>query len=246
MMFPITHMWFAEKVLGFRDSNVILGAIFPDIVISGSLDYKQTHYCGFPLYHYLKDGNPVFAKAMVTHTVDPMGLDYYGDESYQSGYKGYCFQKGQRIVDQVIEVCKIPESYGLWKAHNFIEMGIEMHVSEQNQYLLKALHEAFLDQEAIKTAGEQIEHYFGLKRNVILESFKGFSKFIEIEKMDSYTLAEKYDLQMQSKHNTFIDIEGAAEIIDFSKKIIIADIEEFFQYCHSNITRMLEGGDNHE
>lgn len=244
-MFPITHVWFAEKTLGFRDNSLILGAIFPDIVITGCLDYKQTHY-SFELYDYLVGSCSTFARAMITHTVSPKGLDYYGDECYKSGYKGYCFQKGHLIVNQVIDACNIPESFGLWKAHNFIEMGVELNIMDSNPDLNDALHKAFLDSSAIKRVAEPIETYYGLRKNKIIESFKRFSQYIELDKSDCHTMAAKYNLQMQSKHNIRIDVDKAAIIIEGCRGLIKADFDEFIQYCGSEIKNMLEGGDNHE
>ncbi|OGO78344.1 MAG: hypothetical protein A2Y23_12200 [Clostridiales bacterium GWB2_37_7] len=239
-MFPITHIWFAEKVMGFRDNSLILGAIFPDIVISGCLDYKQTHYCGFGLYNDLVESNQTFAKAMITHTVDPKGLDYYGDENYKSGNKGYCFQKGQLIVDQVIDACNIPEGFGLWKAHNFIEMGIELNIIDNQQILLSDLHRAFQDYAAIEQAAWLIEDYYTLRRNEIVESYKKFSQYIELDKSDCHTMAAKYNLQMQSKHSISIDVEKTAEIIDRCRSLIKSDFQEFIQYCSINVKNMLD------
>lgn len=245
-MFPITHIWFAEKIMGFRDPSLVLGAIFPDIVITDCLDYKQTHYCGFELYDYLIHDCPNFAKAMITHTVNPKGLDYYGDECYKSGYKGYCFQKGRLIVNQVIDACNIPESFGLWKAHNFIEMGIELNIMDGNPDINEELHRAFLDSTAIKQVAEPIEDYYGLRRNEIMESFKRFSQYIKLDKSDCHTMAAKYNLQMQSKHGINIDVDKAAYIIEDCRAFIKTDFDEFIQYCCSAIKNMLKGGDNHE
>jgi hypothetical protein len=244
-MFPITHIWFAEKVIGYRDSSIILGAIFPDIVIAGSLGYKQTHYCGYELYNYLSSSCSSFAKAMITHTVYPRGLDFYGDECYREN-KGYCFQKGQLIVDKVIEVCNIPEEMGLWKAHNFIEMAVELDIADRNQWLYKELRTAFEDSSSIKNAAEPIEKYYNLKRNDIIEAYKVFSQYIEMESYDSNTLALKYDLQMKSKHGIGIKVEKASELIQSCRTIINADIEEFFEYSEESVCNMLKGGDKYE
>jgi hypothetical protein len=245
-MFPITHTWFAEKVMGLKDNSLILGAIFPDIVITGCLDYKQTHYCGFELYNKLVDNNSNFAKAMATHTIYPKGLDYYGDERYKSGCKGYCFQKGQLIVNEVIDACNIPESFGLWKAHNFIEMGIELNIINNQQNLLEELHRAFLDKAAIEQVSGPIEGYFGLKRNEIIESYKRFSQYIEMDKTDCHSMADKYNLQMQSKHSIKIDVDRAAIIINNCRSLVETDFQEFIQYCGIRVKNMLDGGDNHE
>jgi hypothetical protein len=245
-MFPITHIWFAEKVMGFRDSSLVLGAIFPDIVITGCLDYMQTHYCGFELYHKLGGSRSAFAKAMITHTIYPKGLDYYGDECYQSGYKGYCFQKGQSIVNQVIDACNIPESFGLWKAHNFIEMGIELNITNSHPSLVDALNDAFRDKEAIEQVAGAIEDHFHLSKNEVVESYKRFSQYIELDKSDCYTMAEKYNLQMQSKHNIQINVDKAAAVINSCRSLVKDDFDEFIQTCGREVKNMLEGGANYE
>lgn len=244
-MYPTTHIWFAEKVLGRQSSDIVLGAIFPDIAITRCLNYTDTHYCGWKLYNHLEEYSKDFAKAMITHVVKPMGLDYYGDESYMSGYKGYCFQKGQQIVKQVIEACNIPEVFGLWKAHNFIEMGIELIVNEKNQTIASKLHKAFQDKDAISLVAKPIEEYYGLRSGIITESFEKYAEFIEIDKLNSYTLAEKYDMQMQSKHDISINVEKSAEIIQMCKDIVQPDLDDFIDYCSANITALLEGGENH-
>lgn len=245
-MFPITHIWFAEKLLKTRDSGLILGAVFPDIVITGCLDYKQTHYCGWPLYEYLKKEAPSFAKGMITHTIAPRGLDYYGDESYGQGYKGYCFQKGQQIVDAVVKACHLPQEFGLWKAHNFIEMGIELNLLQESPGLAEALHGAFCDEAALQQAGELLESYFDLKKYCINESFKRFSEYIELENSNSYKLAAKYDMQMRAKHGISIDIPRAAEIIEDSRSLVQEDFPPFIEACSSLVLDLFEGGDKNE
>lgn len=245
-MFPITHIWFAEKVIGFINNSIILGAIFPDIVITGCLEYRQTHYCGWKLVDYLKKSCPDFAQAVATHTVNPQGLDYYGDESYKSGYKGYCFQKGRFIEDQVIDACNIPKEFGLWKAHNFIEMGIELNVSDKNKHLVEALHRAFMDKDAVAKVSEPIERFYNLKKGEISDSYKRFAEYIELEESNCHTLAMKYDIQMKSRHSIAIDIEKAAGIIDCCRSLVDDDIQEFTEYCITKVKSMLVGGVNNE
>ncbi len=245
-MFPITHIWFAERLLKTRDNGLTLGAVFPDIVITGCLDYKQTHYCGRSLYEYLKGEASFFARGMITHTIDPRGLDYYGDESYKQGYKGYCFQKGQSIVDRVIKACRLPEEFGLWKAHNFIEMGIELNILQEDPGLAGALHRAFCDEANLRQAGELLESYFDLKKYCINESFKRFSEYIELENSNSHKLAAKYDMQMRSKHGISIDISEAAEIIEACRSLVKEDFPQFIEDCSGLVLDLFEGGDKNE
>jgi hypothetical protein len=244
-MYPITHIWFAEKVLGYRNNSVVLGAIFPDIAITRCLNYTDTHYCGFKLYNHLEDCCGDFAKAMITHVVKPMGLDYYGDESFMSGHKGYCFQKGQQIVGQVIEACNLPEVFGLWKAHNFIEMGIELIINERHPELVLELHKAFGDKDAISHAAKPIEEYYGLRDGLIIESFGSYAEYIEFDQLSSHSLAVKYDMQMQSKHGISIDVEKSGELIQRCKAIVQNDLDSFMDYCCTKVKALLEGGDEH-
>jgi hypothetical protein len=151
-MFPLTHIWFSEKVLGYMNNLTVLGAVFPDIVITKCLKYDNTHNVGFGIYEHFKKTNPSFmdfVKSMLTHTVNPNGLDYYSDEAYLNGYKGYCFQKGMEIEKEVIDACNIPEEYGLWKAHNFIEMGVELNIADSEPKLSQILHNSFCDKDLI-------------------------------------------------------------------------------------------------
>ena len=151
-MFPVTHIWFGEKVLGELDNQSILGTIFPDMVISGCLDYDTTHKSGWKLYEFFKKEYPEFlgfARGTISHGVDPKGLDYYGDEKYRGIEKGYCFQKAMEIVDKVVG-CSIPKELGLWKAHNFIEMAIEVEIDELNPVAHAKMKAAMKDQRVLK------------------------------------------------------------------------------------------------
>ncbi|MDF2521082.1 MAG: hypothetical protein K0R84_1710 [Clostridia bacterium] len=245
-MYPITHIWFAEKVLGYRNSSLILGAIFPDIAVTRCLSYLDTHYCGWKLYNHMKQYDSDFAKAMITHTVNPMGLDYYGDESYKSGYKGYCFQKAKEIAEEVIKACNIPENFGLWKAHNFIEMGIELNVIDADLSLHQDLYKVSQNKSVIDCIAKPVEDYYSLKSGQISESFKRYAEYIELEQPNSSTLAVKYDMQMQSKHGININIEESARIIQSCREIVREDIDEFMDYCTANIRVLVEGGDKSE
>lgn len=242
-MFPITHIWFSERVLGYRNSMTVLGAIFPDIVITKCLDYDHTHNCGWELYDYLTgacSGCGDFARGMITHTVNPKGLDYYGDESYGSGYKGYCFQKGSAVADEVIAACNLPEEFGLWKAHNFIEMGIEINIAESNQQLAGALHEALGDHNAIKTAASGLERYFELDENILANAIKSFTKFIDFSETNSRSLAYKYYAQTQVKHGLAIDIDESARIIEKCRGLVQEDFDGFIGFCTAKVHEMIE------
>ncbi len=241
-MFPITHIWFSKKVLGYMNNLTVLGSVFPDTVIRCCLSHDQTHDIGWGLYRYFEEHNKGFldfAKALATHTVNPNGLDFYGDEHYRSG-KGYCFQKAAEIEKEVIAACNIPESFGLWKAHNFIEMGIEMNIASSDRGLLTAFYEGLTDYELEKELCKLLDGYYGLKDMSVDKCFSRFSGYMELEDLSSIAFAGRYNRQMQVKHGISINIPEASKIIDKCRVIVKDDFEDFIGYCTEKVKTMLE------
>lgn len=242
-MFPITHIWFSRRILGFINNKTVLGSVFPDTVIKCSLTYDQTHNAGWGLYRYFKEQAEEhldFAQAMVTHTVNPNGLDFYGDEEYGIGYKGYCFQKAAAIEREVIDACNIPERFGLWKAHNFIEMGIEMNIADSENELINAFHRGLTDSSMIRELSCHIDNYYGLKGQSVADCFRRFTNFMELNELSSLALAKRYDVQMQAKHGIKIDITKCSEIIEESRSIVQEDFDSFIDFCTDKVRTMLK------
>ena len=242
-MFPITHIWFSRKVLGYMNNMTVLGSVFPDTVIKCCLTHNQTHNVGWELYRFIGEYRADcldFAKALVTHTVNPKGLDYYGDENYGSGYKGYCFQKAAEIEREVIEACNIPEKFGLWKAHNFIEMGIEMNIAYSNRELMDAFHDGLNDYSLERELSTILDKYYGLKDMTVCDCFSRFSGFMELKEVSSLTFAKRYNSQMQVKHGIEINIPKAGRIIEKCRSIVQDDFEDFIEYCTLKVETMLK------
>lgn len=245
-MFPITHIWFSREVLGHINNMTVLGSIFPDTVISGFLTYEQTHRVGWGLYDFFESNCAEyldFAKGVVTHTVNPRGLDFYADEEYGEGSKGYCFQKAREIELEVIDACNIPSSFGLWKAHNFIEMGVELNVAELERPLVKTLYNGLNDSGLVNAISVPLESYFGIKKLSISECMKRFSGFVELEHLNSRTLAQKYNRQMQTKHGISINIDKCSNIIEKSREIVKDDFDDFTEFCTKKVYDMLREED---
>ncbi|HOE57501.1 MAG TPA: hypothetical protein PLL98_09255 [Bacillota bacterium] len=242
-MFPLTHIWFSRKVLGYVNNMTVLGSVFPDTVIKCCLTYDQTHRAGWGLYDYFMDQSEEyidFVKAIAVHTVNPRGLDFYGDEEYGDGYKGYCFQKASKIEKEVITACNIPEKLGLWKAHNFIEMGIELNISDSEKELADIFTKGLNDKLLIRELSSHIDKYFGLKRMSTAECFSKFNDFLELEDLNSFTLSCRYNTQMQVKHGIEINISKCRDIIEKCRSIVEEDFEKFIAYCTEKVEAMLK------
>lgn len=249
-MFPMTHIWFSRRVLGHLNNMTVLGSVFPDAVIKCSLTYDQTHNSGWGLYEYFSKNAEEyldFARAVATHTVNPKGLDFYGDEEYGSGYKGYCFQKAVEIEEEVIEACNIPGKFGLWKAHNFIEMGIELNIVHSEKELVSIFHDGLTDTRLIHKIAAHLDKYFGLKDKYFglkdgssASCISKFTDFMELKDVSSLSLAKRYNTQMQVKHGISIDISKSSDIIEKSRTIVQEDFDSFIDYCTEKVETMLK------
>lgn len=242
-MFPITHIWFSRRILGYINNITALGSVFPDTVIKCCLTYDQTHNAGWGLYDYFKKHSEEyldFTRAVVTHTVNPKGLDFYGDQEYGDGYKGYCFQKAAGIEKEVIAACNIPEKFGLWKAHNFIEMGIEMNITDSEKGLVDIFNKALSDRHLVLELSSHLDKYFGLQDRSVADCFSKFTDFMELKDLSSLALANRYNTQMQAKHGINIDISKCSDIIEKSRTIVQKDFDSFIDYCTEKVETMLK------
>lgn len=241
-MFPFTHIWFSRNVLRYTNNMTVLGSIFPDAFVSKELPYDVTHNIGWDLYDYCyeKDFNLVdFAISAATHTVSPKGLDYYGDNAYE-GADGYCFQKAVSIVEEVIEACNIPVEFGLWKAHNFIEMAVEFEILNNNKDLVNLLDEALKDEQTMHEIESSLEEYYRLESGTFRNYFKRFQHFVYKENISSHILSINYDYHMKVRHGINIDIDKASKIIDKAKHIISDDYKRFFAVTEKRVRDMID------
>lgn len=242
-MFPITHIWFSRRVLGYINNMTVLGSVFPDAVKS-CLTYDQTHNIGWGLYEYLREYEDQyldFVRAVFTHTVYPKGLDFYSDEKYRDGYKGYCFQKAAVIEKEVIEACNIPDSFGLWKAHNFIEMGIEMNIVEAETGLIDIFCKGLADIGLVRNLSSRLDSYYRLEEGSMESCLHKFAGLMELKELSSLALAHRYNTQMQAKHGININISKCSYIIEKSRSIVQEDFESFIDFCTEKVDAMLKG-----
>ncbi|MDD2481676.1 MAG: hypothetical protein WCY24_03215 [Lutispora sp.] len=241
-MFPFTHIWFSEKVLGYSNNMTVLGSIFPDAFVSNKLSYEATHKTGWDIFHYFCQEKPEltdFIKSGVTHMVHPEGLDFYGDEAY-NGAEGYCFQKAADIVEEVIDACNIPKEFGLWKAHNFIEMAVELNILNKNHRLLEQLDYSLKDSILINQIRFSLERFYGVEPGSLKNGFKRFESFVFRDNINSHILSINYDHHMKNKHGINIDIDKASKIIDDAKLIIGKDFNNFIGITVENVKEMLQ------
>lgn len=234
-MFPQTHVYFAEMVLGRRSDAITLGSIFPDMMVGAGVDHARAHSLGCELLDMFRDSEELtdFALGAVTHGISPRGLDYFGDEKYPGCERGYCFEKGRTLVDQTIEACNLPERMGLWKAHNIVEMGIEMMISSRGEYG-QTLRRAFNNHLLIDRLSNLLAEITGdgerLKNRI--SSFPGY---IEVYRATAKSLAGKYRIQMFARHRINIHTDKVARLIEIAAEQVDDDLADFFRVTEQHV-----------
>lgn len=228
-MFPQTHVYFAGLVLDKMSDEVALGSVFPDMAIGAGVNRDVSHNSGKQLFEFLRQEGRLqdFALANITHGVTPDGLDYYGDEKNPPYERGYCFEKGRSLVDDTIKACHIPPEMGWWKAHNIVEMGIEMRICSSGEYgrcLYRALH----NRELIESVSERLGEFYGVGTMPFARRMSSFPSYIDLSDSTAESLAAKYDYQMQYKHRISINIQEVARLIRLASEMIEEDIDQFF------------------
>lgn len=239
-MYPQTHVYFAQRVCGGLSLALALGSIFPDIVAGLTASRVESHGRGKELYDALA-GDPElrdFARGVITHGVTPKGLDYYGDEKFLHYERGYCFEKARALVEETIRACNLPPSMGWWKSHNIVEMGIELHIGQEERYG-RALAAAFANQALITKVSQRVAEFYGLKPQLLFQRIHNFVHYIEIARPTPRKLAAKYDVQMFSRHRIRIDIEQTARLISAAREAVMPDLEAFFKYAEEHVRQGL-------
>ncbi|MDO9534713.1 MAG: hypothetical protein Q7J85_05130 [Bacillota bacterium] len=243
-MYPLTHIYFAEKLLGFLDDAAILGSIFPDVAILSGIEWSESHTLGLCLWENFRGKREElvhFSLGVITHGIKPKGLDYYSDEKYRDFEKGYCFEKARPLVDAVVEACNISPDDGWWKSHNFVEMGIELYLYEKQPELLVSLKKALANNNLITILINDLSPVLKKDKDLLEKVFSTFRKFIEEEPLDAQILALRYQKQIYFRHNIeFIDLAKSQSIINRSKELIGVDIEDFFNEVKEQVSPIIK------
>jgi len=228
-IYPQTHVYFAEMVLNRASDAITLGSLLPDMIISKDFNHIQAHSIGQKLWQAFRKDNTMadLALGAISHGITPKGLDYFGDEKYLSFERGYCFEKGRPLVDETVEACNIPSQMGWWKAHNIVEMGIELRVSTRGNYG-NTIRQAFGNQDLIAKLSDLLPSLIGSSQNHLKSRLSGFTGYIEIAKATPMSLAQKYNFQMFTRHKINIDIPRVAHLIELAAEYVQDDMDEFF------------------
>ncbi|MGC8874152.1 MAG: hypothetical protein ACP5SI_06855 [Chloroflexia bacterium] len=242
-MFPATHVYVIERLIPSAGPLHRLGAVFPDAVLTNGLPWARTHCSGAGLYAFLKQEAPAtlpFAVGVISHGCLPQGLDYYTDEQYGTGPKGYAFQQAEPYAERVARICHLPASMGLWKAHNFVEMAVEWLIVQRNPGLGERIREAFRDLSLLAGLADPLGRFYECDGDALLCSLPAMLPFLALEQANPQVLAERYQRQVQVKHGVKgIDLDAAAALIEEIAAAIQPECWTFLEDVLGRIGEML-------
>ena len=239
-MYPQTHLYFAEKILGKISDEITLGSIFPDFIISKTLDHQFAHQSGPHIYELCRNSGKFneFALAVITHGINPNGLDYFGDEKYLNFERGYCFEKGRPFIEETVKACNIPSRMGWWKSHNIIEMGIELQINRIKDFG-PTIRNALNNIPLLKELDDLLSSITSEKSLSLVQKASFFINHIETGSITANSLATKYNTQMITKHSISVNIPQVAVLIDQAALAVTNDLDDFFQYAINKVTETL-------
>lgn len=243
-MYPLAHIYFVERVLGLKGDPAVLGSIFPDAAISIGLDWNKSHSLADILWNHFQgrdDKMASFSLGVLSHGIDPRGLDYFSDEKYKDFERGYCYEKARVFVNEVIEACCVMPEDGWWKAHNFIEMSVELYLFQKHPVLLSVLRGALSNDALIREISKKLEIPLGVSNNLVEDSFSLFKDFVAEDDINAGCLASRFQKQQYFEdNNDSIDLDKCQEIIERGKISIAEDIECFFEYAQNKVEMIWE------
>lgn len=243
-MFPITHAAAVGRLVPAAGPLHILGAIFPDAVLINGLSWERAHRSGAALYAFMRTRAPAglpFAFGMMTHGVEPAGLDYYGDHKYADFEKGYAFEEARPYAARVAAICHLPEQMGWWKAHNFVEMAIEWLIARQHPDLGPQVEDALTRAVEFSFLSAPLAVFFEQDGMDLLRSLTAMTPFLALSPITPATLAERYQLQIRQKHSVeAIEVDQAAALIEEIAGAIQPRCWDFWEDVLGRMGEMLE------
>ncbi len=254
-MFPLAHNFLMRRIMEnpkyqldkmltpLQQDLILLGSVFPDLAAGMGMHRDYAHLMGGDVYRYCYDfcsENIPFAFGIWAHGADPCGFDYYADEKWQDG-KGWCFQKCLPYIDDVVQACNLPQEWGLWKAHNFVEMMAELECNAECPDLGQNLVLAKNNEEARRAVFRVVTEYGGAISEQVYPVIDSIDRIFAITQTTPQTLGERYADQLERRHGiTDSNPEQMAEIIARISRELSGEFWDWYEQVEKIICRELE------
>ena len=129
---------------------------------------------------------------------------------------------------------------GWWKAHNFVEMAIDLVIDQTYPQLGPSLVQALRPGRCVASIARFLDEALQLPAGVSSSCFAGFPSFLALERLTPRNLAEAYEVQVRAKHGVAeIDVGVAADIIAEAVDLVRPGMDDFFATAGEGVGRML-------
>ena len=258
-MFPLMHYHIAKNIVAGDPSIIALASVLPDLCVNMGLERSFGHTQGKAFYdwvlasgkHFSSDGKAL-ALAFASHGTYPWGLDYYSDEVWPGGERGFCFQCAGKYQKEVVAACAIPKNWAAWKGHNLVEMAFEADIAILTPELCRQMINAAKDREAANFIGEVFGGFAHISPALVGDTLRKIPVIFGIEQGAPLELAEKYCIQLEKRHQIVTaeaeEIAALIEKIRVEEKDAMADFNQrVFPLIAQNLAQMVqEATENNE
>lgn len=250
-MFPIAHGWLLARLTdGSPSPAAFLGCVWPDMLFGSPLTHQQSHTSGETLLDFTReqpdgagrDALLDFTRGVITHGSAPHGFDWYSDESYGDGgaAKGYAFQRGAAIATRAAVACGVVEEFGLWKAHNLIEMAFERRLYQADPAAAATLRAACDDTDLMAQIAGPLAQFFHQDAAALAAAMLRYREVVSLAPDSLDALATIYAAQTRIRHpGATPDAHAIASLIGEAEDIVASDGETYLAICHAGVSSML-------
>lgn len=182
-MCPLTHIYIATKVAERESPLLVIGSVLPDVVwMSRRLPSDKLHDNPKEFYEFVRSNSKDMhdlALGMMLHS-NAKGADYYSH--FYKG--GYAMAKGKNLIKDLVNLFNFKdEKLNLYKAHNFIEAALDVHLLENNGDLVD-LYKNSNDFNLEKIA-QSIYEFTNFDKDIIKGDLDSFFKIFGPESVSS-------------------------------------------------------------
>ena len=217
-MFPIVHYYTNKTFIKEGNSFLIWGGLFPDLASNAGINRDYAHQIGEPFYYYCKKNAPhaiPLAKGIMGHGIKPFGMDYYADEYWPGGKKGWCFQKGEKWAEKVGIATSLPEELWYWKSHNFIEMSLDLLLNKEYPQLREDLLKGLSNKIILKEASSILAEYLEIDGQKIEDALKRAVVVFSLIDLSPLDMAKKQAQAYIRRHEVYgADICAMAGVLE--------------------------------
>jgi hypothetical protein len=251
-VFPIAHVWLLERLVPAPTPAHYLGCVWPDMLFGSPLSHFDTHQRGEELLAFARArpasaGDAASFSAFVvgaqTHGSVPHGFDWYSDEAYgaaPAAAKGYAFQRGRPLADATAAACALPPEYGVWKAHNIVEMACDLALHAADPGLSDRFALALADHDLMASVAVPLAAFYGHAAEELAAAMRGFAQWWD-RPVSAAVMARTYARQLRAKHGVGNSDEAAlASLIERAGAIVADDRDTFLTHSRAQVRQMLD------